>query len=157
MVTDTYTDLGFFHIYRIYVPRCPGRNKIPIWLIVFECFGQLQIIINGMRRCTETYRVSNLPDDADDILEPSTASRGGGYCEGLVALFLFAWLIVGSVWVFSYWTTYTFSSDCAVKEACCHPVAYWFSFITLIVIYAGMLLSLLICCCCCCCIGTVLF
>ena len=139
-----------------YFHQCPGRDKIPIWLIVFGVFALIQTIVNGMRRCIETCRESDRTDGEDN--GPSYASRGGGCCEGLISLFLFAWLIVGSVWVFSYWNTFIYSQQCLEsRDLCCHPVPYWFSFITLIVIYAGALLSLLICCCCCCCIGSLLF
>lgn len=130
-------------------------SKIPIWLIVFGTFALLQTIINGLRRCIETVRKNNSMQGDEDGTHPSVTSRGGGCCEGLISLFLFAWLIVGSVWVFGYWHTYIYDSTCVPKENCCVPVAYWFSFITLIVIYAGALLSLLICCCCCCCIASV--
>ena len=142
----------------IYIHRCPGQNKIPIWLIVFGVFSLLQTIINCMRRCIDTCRRANTPEDEDNT-KSSIANRSGGFCEGLVSLFLFAWLIVGSVWVFGYWNTYAYSGTCKPHPElhCCHPVPYLFSFITLIAIYAGAVLSLVICCCCCCCMWSLLF
>lgn len=111
-----------------------------------------------MRRCIETCRKADGAENEDT--EPSMVNRGGGCCEALISLFLFAWLIVGSWWVFGYWNTYIYSSQCnplpGMRENCCDPVLYWFSFGTLIAIYAGALLSMLICCCCCCCIASFL-
>lgn len=144
----------FLSIGSIYFHDCPGRDKIPIWLIVFGVFALVQTTINGMRRCIETCRKAGSADDEDNK-KPSMVNRGGGCCEALVSLFLFAWLIVGSVWVFGYWNTYIYSSQCnPIRENCCAPVLYWFSCCTIIAIYAGALLSLLICCCCCCCVAT---
>ena len=139
----------------MYLHDCPRRDKIPIWLIVFGVFSLFQTIVNGMRRCTESIRETTSSDE-EGSKKPSAANRGGGCCEGLISLFLFAWLIVGSVWVFGYWNTYN-SAECSTREDCCHPVPYMFSFVSLIVMYAVGALSILIACCCCCCMGCYLF
>ena len=122
---------------------------------MFGVFSLFQTIINGTRRCTESVRDATRPDDDENGgKKPSTANRGGGCCECLISLFLFAWLIVGSVWVFGFWNTYN-SPGCDVN--CCHPVPYLFSFVTIIVMYVVGFLSCMIGCCCCCCFGCYLF
>jgi hypothetical protein len=69
------------------------------------------------------------------------AGRSGNCLESLLSFFLFIWIIIGSAWVFGYYSTF---KDCG--EDCCHPVPYIFSFVTLVVIYT---VSFVICCCCC--------
>ena len=133
----------------VYLNDCPGRDKIPIWLIVFGCVSLLQTLINIVKRCFKL-----LTKDSDDDRERSErdknyGGRGGNCLESFLSFFLFIWIIIGSVWVFGYWDMYRLANDsCGIDQNCCHPVPYLFSFITLIVIYVC---SILVCCCCCCC------
>ena len=51
-------------------------------------------------------------------------------CECLILLFLFAWLITGSVWVFGFYNQFN-STQCQADltlPECCSAVPYWFSF-----------------------------
>lgn len=131
----------------VYLDDCPGRSRIPVWLIVFGVISLVSTLINVIKRVFKL-----IQQKASDGDEESTdyGKKTGSCLESLISVFLFVWIIIGSVWVFGFYKDYV-DLDCAsnvVIPECCHPVPYLFSFITLIVIYAFSFLSL--CCCCCC-------
>ena len=133
----------------VYLDDCPAANtsagggRIPIWLIVFGCVSVVQTIIGSVKRCCKRKK-----DSDDDSQSRNYAERGGNGFESLISLFLFVWIIVGSVWVFSFYGRF---NDCRDNFSgdpfCCHPVPYLFSFSVLIVVYV---VSFLACFCCCC-------
>ena len=140
-------DIGSINLY-----KCEGQDKIPIWLIVFGVISLCHTLISIFKRCAKEIAKKTSSED-DDNRNQSYASRSGSTCESLLSLFLFIWLIVGSVWVFSYfynvWNVYNCTANPNGDSRCnCDPVVFMFSYITLIVIYAA---SLLICVCGCCC------
>lgn len=129
----------------IYIHGCPGQRLIPIWLIVFGCFSLLQTLLNT---CRTVVSCCNNNDDAGN--GGDKASRGGGCCECIIIMFLFAWLIAGSVWVFGYHGPLA-SQPCV---DCCASVPYLFSFWSIIAIFVLSLISCFVCCisfCCCAC------
>ena len=65
----------------------------------------------------------------------------GSCIESVLSLFLLAWIIVGSVWVFGHFDDWKKDMDR------CNNTVYIFSFVILVLIYV---FSGLICCCCCC-------
>jgi hypothetical protein len=125
----------------VYVHDCEDRKTIPIWLIVFGCVSLVQTVIDLFKRVFKKKR----EDEEEGPNRDRYANRSGNCLESFLSFFLFVWIIIGSAWVFGYYTTF---KDCRnlPNEPCCHPVPYLFSFVTLIVIYS---VSLLICCCCC--------
>jgi hypothetical protein len=127
----------------IYIDDCDNSNRIPIWLVVFGCVSLAQTFVNICKRCTQQIAKSSR-DHGDDDSSANSISRGGGCVESFLSGFLFVWIIVGSVWVFSLYDEYR-NNSCA---NCCHPVPYLFSFIVLLVIYT---VGALFCCCLCCC------
>lgn len=137
----------------VYLNRCDGDRRIPIWLIVFGCVSLLSTLINIVKRIFKAAhrKVSGRDEDSDDV---DYGKKTGSCLEGLISVFLFIWIIIGSVWVFGFFDEYRRfgcaenASNPAFDAICCHPVPYLFSFITLLVIYAFSFLSL--CCCCCC-------
>lgn len=145
----------YWHIGSIYIDDCVGNNRIPIWLVVFGCVSLVQTFINVCKRCAQ--QVAKKSRDSDDDSSGSNAvSRSGGCIESLLSGFLFVWIIVGSVWVFSIYSDYQngFSNNPNACRACCHQVPYLFSFIVLLVIYS---ISALFCCCICCCFCGLVF
>lgn len=91
-------------------------------------------------------------DDDDDATRKR--KKGSNFGEGLVATFLFIWIIIGSVWVFNGWENWS-HNDCPTTgdSQCCNPVLMYFSFVTLLVMYG---IAALACCCffcCVCCLG----
>lgn len=88
--------------------------------------------------------MSGRDEDSDEV---DYGRKTGSCLESMISVFLFIWIIIGSVWVFGFFNEYRNCTDSAA-DGCCHPVVYLFSFVTLIVIYVFSFLSL--CCCCCC-------
>ena len=131
----------------IYIDDCPNSNRIPIWLIVFGCVSLAQTFVNICKRCTQQIAKSSR-DHGEDDSSANSISRGGGCVESFLSGFLFVWIIVGSVWVFSLYDDYKVSEEISSCPDCCHQVPYLFSFIVLLVIYT---VGALFCCCLCCC------
>lgn len=131
----------------IFIDDCPTTNRIPIWLIVFGCVSLVQTFINICKRCIQ--QVTKKSGEEDEERGSSSVSRGGGCIESFLSGFLFVWIIVGSVWVFSLWDDYLdFQAGGNMCQACCHPTVYLFSFSVLLIIYS---FGALCCCCFCCC------
>jgi len=132
----------------VYFNDCPGISNLNAWLIVFGSFSLLQTVMNIVRRC-----LFRKKDSGDENSDKNYGSYCFGSLEGLITIFLFVWIIVGSVWVFRYYDTWRNFEMCRdpsinpMPPCLCHPVPYLFSFITLIVIYS---ISGLFCLCCCC-------
>ena len=134
----------------VYIHDCPGQFYIPIWLVVFGSVSLLHTLISVCKFCAKL--AAKKTDEEGENRNQNYASRGGTSCESLLSLFLFIWTIVGSFWVFNYYIYVWQPNDCTNDPSnvlcTCHPVAFMFSYITLIVMYA---LSLFLCCCGCCC------
>ena len=128
----------------VYLDRCQGQRIIPIWLIVFGCFSLLQTAINIIKRIFR----KNKQREEEEGGQSNYANRTGSCLETLISFFLFIWIILGSYWVFGYYGMWSAEGCRSASNACyCHPVAYLFSFVTLIVIYV---MGCIFCCLCCC-------
>ena len=139
----------------IYIDDCSvsSNNRIPIWLVVFGCVSLAQTFVNICKRCAQHIAKSSR-DSGDDESSANSISRSGGCIESILSGFLFVWIIVGSVWVFSIYDDFRLDRSCLTIN-CCHPVPYLFSFIVLLVMYT---VGALFCCClCCCCCGLLTF
>ncbi|XP_075043630.1 transmembrane protein 272-like [Mixophyes fleayi] len=104
------------------INNCNQEPNIPIFMIVAGAFGLAYWIFLPFDCCLPTVRkVFNI----------------------LVALFLFAWFIAGSVWVFRIYPT---------QNRACDNGMYLFAFSILIIFYLfiglGIIGSLIACCCC---------
>lgn len=132
----------------VYLNSCQGQHFIPIWLLVFGCFNLLTVLINIAKRIVSHAQRRNRAKDDDPDTDYGT--QAGSCLESLIGFFLFIWFIVGSVWVFGFYSKYVNCSAAStiIDADCCHPVPYLFSFIILIVMYVGIIASVLCCCCC---------
>ena len=128
----------------IFIDDCPASNRIPIWLIVFGCVSLLQTFVNICKRCIQQVTKKSGEEEEE---RSNSVSRGGGCIESFLSGFLFVWIIVGSVWVFSLWDDYQIQGI-AMCPDCCHQTVYLFSFSVLLIIYS---FGALCCCCFCCC------
>ena len=119
----------------VYLYDCTLQDKIPIFLIVFGCVNLLQTCCNQRN------------DDDEDNNE-KFRSKGSVYCyEGCVTLFLFIWIIIGSIFTFSAWNNWVDNgrqSCSAGGDNCCSPVLMYFTFSTLLVTYGINAVSLFI-------------
>ncbi len=129
----------------LYKEQCPGQHLIPIWMIVFGSTALLQMMLNIFRMIISCSCGKNGENESKE--KSGNCCGRSGYClESIVTVFMFIWVIVGSVWVFGYYNTYK-----SCTENCCAPLPYMFSFVILIIMYAVSILALLVTCCCCCC------
>ena len=128
----------------VYLHRCQGQHIIPIWLIVFGSVSLLQTAINMIKRI---FRKSKQGEEEEG--SQSNSAEGIGSClETLISIFLLVWIILGSYWVFGYYSTWSEEGCRSALSMCyCHPVPYLFSFVTLIVIYATSCIFCALCCC----------
>ena len=130
--------------------RCQGERFIPIWLVVYGTFTLVHLIIAIIRTV-----VATRPNSHDRRVR-HTASHIGTCADLFVDLFLFAWLIAGSVWVFRFYG-FVHSTSCAgggplLPQCQCDGVVLTFAFAVIIVIYIIGLISCLTSCCCYCCV-----
>ena len=134
-----YCHFPCLHAGTIYLDDCDSlESNIPIFLIVFGCVSLLQTIINIAKRLCGTKKKD---DETADDEEASAFKRCGSCIESVLSLFLLAWIITGSVWVFGHYNEWMDHKDR------CNNTVYIFSFVILVLIYV---FSGLICCCCCC-------
>ena len=129
----------------VYLHRCQGQRIIPIWLIVFGSVSLLQTAINVIKRI---FRKNKQREEEEEGGQSNYADRTGSCLETLISIFLLIWIILGSYWVFGYYGLWSQEECRSASSRCyCHPVAYLFSYVTLIVIYVT---SCIFCCLCCC-------
>ncbi|XP_066440220.1 uncharacterized protein [Eleutherodactylus coqui] len=106
----------------VYRDDCPTEQFIPVFMIVFGAFSLSYWILLPLECCLPTVR---------RILSI------------LIALFMFAWFIAGSVWVFRIYGN---------PNRDCHNGMYYYVFSILIIIYIfillGIIFGLLACLCC---------
>ena len=130
--------------------KCQGERFIPIWLVVYGSFTLVHLVIAIVRTVIATRQNSH------DRRVRHAASHIGTCADLFVSLFLFAWLIAGSVWVFKFYS-FSHSATCTgggplVPGCQCDGVVLTFAFAVIIVIYIYGLISCLVSCCCYCCI-----
>ena len=130
----------------VYHDDCSAVPNLTNWLIVFGSFSLLQTTINIVGRCL----CPKKKKDSEDDNENQSGRRCCSSLESLITLFLFAWIIVGSVWVFRFYDLWRSGNG-----GHCDSVPYLFTFITLIVFYSISGLFCLCCCCVFCCVAAV--
>ena len=128
--------LFFFILGSLYFYDCQISRLVPIFLIVFGCVSLVQTAIHIFRMIC-----GHRKDERSE-----RANQGSNCCETLITVFLIVWIIVGSYWVFSLWSSWD------QNPSNCHPVLVYFSFITLLVIYGTAILFFfcIVCCMLCC-------
>ncbi|XP_071951341.1 uncharacterized protein [Antedon mediterranea] len=114
-----------------YKNDCPGEMYIPVYLIIGGTFTVLKIVIDLWVRLT-TWR---------DQESSNTAKQG--LFTHLVGCFLFAWFIVGNMWIYGG----KVDTRDVYADNYCSGVVYYFAFWLNTAIYITMGLF---CCCICC-------
>lgn len=125
----------------LYLNSCPGQPFIPLWSLVYGCVSSAQLLLSVLKWC-----ICRKKDDESDNSE--RLRKISTFTEVVSILFLVAWLIAGSVWVFTYFSQLdSVVGECGIGSSdCCHTVVYWFSFGSIVAIYA-----FIFCTCTCCC------
>ncbi|XP_063724178.1 transmembrane protein 272-like [Symsagittifera roscoffensis] len=107
---------------------CPAEPFIPKWLLVMGIFGLLRLLVSQV--CNRM-----VDDDEENCCQ--------GACECMLEVFLFAWFVAGSVWVFRTYGDVSYTKD---SENYCERPLFRFSFVIQLGTYILMGSSL--CCCC---------
>lgn len=143
----------------IYLHKCSLEPKIPIWMIVYGAAALIVLVFNVMSLTWDC--IANRGKD----LANRTHGNLFDVFSSLLGLFLFIWLIVGSVWIFAPYTVYNGAGrpNCSVapeSPICCERPIYLFAFAVAIFGWASIGLVLLLFCLTvsigCCCAGAVL-
>lgn len=130
----------------IYLHKCALEPKIPIWMIVYGAAALVELVFNIMSLTWDC-----IANRGKDI-----ASRTHGNLFdifiSLLSLFIFIWLIVGSVWIFAPYAVYNGAGrpNCSVapeSPLCCERPVYLFAFAVAILGWATVGLVLLLFCC----------
>ena len=133
------------HSGSVYFHDCDIEPKIPLFLIVFGCVALLQTTMHLFKMC--------LCRRKDDEQNSGAREKGGNFCESMLTLFLFVWIIVGSYYTFNAFNPWInngrMSCSSSGDSDCCDAPVMLFSFVVLILIYSFFALS---CCCFCCCV-----
>lgn len=138
----------------VYFHKCPRQPHVPLYLVVAGCAGILLICIPAAelihRLCTES-------EDEDGVFmrvlkfgarvvigeretKKSKIIKVTIICvESILALFIFAWFITGSVWTFGIHGDF---SDDSNDDRYCNNVLYMFTFVVLLIQYALIALVL---------------
>ncbi|XP_075265734.1 transmembrane protein 272-like isoform X2 [Convolutriloba macropyga] len=111
---------------------CPAEEFIPKWLLIMGCFGLLKNLMSLGQQ------VFNKAKDNND----KNASKNPIEC--ILDLFLFAWFIAGSVWVYRTYETVSWKTPPSSPEYC-DELLFQFSFWSLTLVYLFIALSCLLC------------
>lgn len=115
----------------IYLHRCPANIQFPIWMIVFGVFGLILIAIDVTNFC----RIGK----KNNGVKGKDCRQLVSICFGFFPVIYALLYIIGNIWVFQCFNGVDL-------DACCHPVPYYFSFVTLIVM--NSINALYLCCFC---------
>jgi hypothetical protein len=127
----------------VYKNDCRAERFIPIYLIVAGVFAMMGIISDLIKRAL-------LKDDYNQMKSDGTVNKDKRtWLDCIVHLFIFAWFIAGSVWI--YRTYGHFNSENPDADNYCHPVLYYFAFWVTTVTYIMVALGCLCCCLTCLC------
>ena len=118
---------------------------------MFGCVALLQTLLHMVKMCV-------CRNKEDENRGGDAKEKGGNFCESLLTLFLFVWIIVGSYYTFRSWGPWvddgqTWCSSGGDKDICCDAPVMYFSFVVLIVMYGIAALSCFCFCCCVCCVS----
>ncbi|XP_065176699.1 transmembrane protein 272-like isoform X2 [Sycon ciliatum] len=120
----------------IYKNDCEAQRFIPIYLIVAGSFGVVRALCCAKKGLSK--------DDDED----SGADGNAKDCGGIIDIFLFAWLICGSVWVYKIYSQVQHDNSDALYY--CQATVYKFAFG--VITASWSLFGLVLCCGCCLCI-----
>jgi len=138
----------------VYLKQCPCEKYIPIYLIVAGVFGCIRQL-SSMGQRTKNQRSG----DGEKNAKPSCF-------DTIIDVFILAWFIAGSVWIYSIYDTVDTSevaaasfdaghnatvSGMGAQDCYCQATVYFFAFTITTATYAIMLLSLFCCCLACFC------
>lgn len=134
-VALTYTIITKFATGSIYIHDCPGQPNIPIWMVVFGTIFLLSLIVNIVKHFHCRFRKPNVKQFFHNL---------GLLIEALLHIFLVAFQIVGSYWVYGYLREYSSKESTENPLQCCHPLMFKFAVtsVAITMIYA-VLISLL--------------
>lgn len=118
-----------------YKNDCPKQDMIPIYLIVAGSFGVLRNII-GL--------YNQIKNRNENETEEENRSQKKTAAERTIDCFLFAWFIVGNVWIYRI---YEPSYDKTNGDNYCDYTLYMFAFWTTTATY--IFLGVMCCCMCC--------
>nr|XP_054755452.1 transmembrane protein 272-like [Lytechinus pictus] len=126
----------------VYIHECPAQHFIPLYLIVMGLATILKASIDQKARCQR----ARLPQEEQEEFTPNPLEYG---LSKLLSLFIIAFFIAGSVWIYQIYRPNTIDSS---SYDYCHPTVYNFAFWVTTAYY--IFVAFLCCCACCiCCLG----
>ncbi|GMT19671.1 hypothetical protein PFISCL1PPCAC_10968, partial [Pristionchus fissidentatus] len=126
--------IGMIVIGAVNEDNCPARPVIPTWLIVL---GSLYLVRAAVAAYTK-WRQSKMTA----LYRPHLCIR---LFNLLLAIALFVWFILGSIWVFTVSPTGGKGDD-----RYCDQFMFTFAYVFIMLSYIILALSCFACCCCCC-------
>jgi hypothetical protein len=144
----------------IYISNCPLERQIPTYMIVsgalYIAKSLTDLFINEYRRrygCNDKCggqaggqgEGQGAEGQAEETKEDKPAVKVANFFSGSLGVVIFAFLIAGSVWVYSNFAP----SNDPQSARYCHPTLYYFAFwqITGTYIMIGLVLTCISCCC----------
>jgi len=133
----------------VYLHDCPREYHIPIYLVVGGSVWMARVLWEiGRYLCRQCVWRAELNPEAGGQ-DPKDLKKHD-WVSSILSLFLFAWFIAGSVWIFSIYGDFTTDnppSQGSPPPTYCSPVVYYFAFWITIAQY--ILFALCFCCLCC--------
>jgi len=131
----------------LFLHQCPRERFIPIYLVVFGCFGIVKALANIVQMCCNKKKgiQSDDPNQA--------ANQKPNPVDSILNCFLMAWFIAGCVWVYRTHGDYQ-SVDPTLADYCNHTVfmyAFWLQTAQFILMGVLILFSCCMCIVLCCC------
>ena len=153
-----------FFVGALHLDDCDLDDRIPIWMVVFGSVSVAYTLVNILKStfCSPkeetkkepTYSYLYVQDYSRCASIKRALNKFTRIIETLFNLFLFVWLIIGSVWVLSKYSDWNDAGrpNCNGlpddSDKCCHEGMFLFAFIFIIVSWS--ILFLVICCVCSC-------
>ena len=138
----------------MHIGDCELDERIPKWMVVYGSVSLAFSLVNIFKSifCPNRKRRNGERVESSEE-EQSPINRCANSIEGMFNLFLFVWLIVGSVWVLGKYNDWDDAGrpncdDLPFNENCCHKGMFLFAFIFIITMWS---LGFLIVCCACSC------
>ena len=151
-----YTIHFVFTTGAVHKDDCKLDDRIPKWMIV--C-GSVALAFNVFRIAKSCIRLCVCSGNGEDNSE-NKSQLIVKFCnkliEGLIGLFLFIWMIIGSVWVLGKYGDWNdlHRPDCDgltpadgdLYDKCCHEGTFLFAYAYIICVWSVTLLSLCFLC-----------